>query len=280
MTGQITIGAADAVCDDMLRQGMIAGFTGYAVPMHPSPEMFAFMMRQRGLDPACSRIARAEGRVVAIWLVSRKGTQAYLIASGTDPAYRGKGLARQLAEASMQALRDAGALQMRTEVMVGNDVAAGLYRRLGMEVERELSCFEVGPIAPTGHGCDPDKVPWTTVEQEVGACRDWLPTWQNDDAALARVAEDVACLALRDARGLVAYAALVHTTNTVAQIAVRPDCRRAGLGRALLQRMLAERQSGMSRIINADARDEKFAAFMAAVQARPITGQYGLIGPL
>lgn len=280
MSSAIEVLAADAVSDEMLRQGMIAGFTGYAVPMQPSPEVFAFMMRQRGLDPACSRIARADGRVVAIWLVSRRGADGYLMASGTAPAYRGMGVARQLAEASMQALRDAGVAHMYTEVMAGNDVAAGLYHRLGMELERELSCFELGPMEAMVHDFDLQSVTWGEVRQDVETCRDWLPTWQNDDAALARVKEDVSCLALRDARGLAGYAALVHTTNTVAQIAVRPDRRRAGLGRALLEGMLAQQQGGTARIINADARDETFAAFMEALKARPIVSQHGLVGKL
>lgn len=280
MSPGIDVLPGDAVSDESLRKGMIAGFTGYAVPMQPSAEAFGFMMRQRGLDRACSRIALADGRVVAVWFVSRAGAKAYLIASGTDPAYRGKGLARQLAEASMQELHVAGARHFRTEVMAGNDVAAGLYRRLGMEVERELSCFDLGPLDATAHDFDLERVPWAAVRQDAEGCRDWPPTWQNDDAALSRVAPDVTCLASRDGQGLAGYAALVHPANTVAQIAVRPDRRRAGLGRALLEGLLAQHPGGTARIINADARDEGFAAFMTAVHARPMVSQHGLIGPL
>ncbi|MFK7834846.1 MAG: N-acetyltransferase family protein [Sulfitobacter sp.] len=258
---RVEIVPATQVSQEQIREGVLAGFSDYAVPMQPSEEAFAFMMRQRGLVPDASWVAIAEGRVVAVWLVSVAGQAAYLISSGTAPAFRGRGLARGMAARCIEGLQARGCATFQTEVLAGNAVAAGLYEKLGMRVVRRLDCYTV----PQDGVADVELVAWAEVVRDAPGCRDWRPSWQNADAALTRAADDAVCVAVWDDLGLAGYAAGFAPSGAVAQIAVRPDRRRQGLGRRLVRAITA---SGVCRVLNVDAADVGFAGFMAACGAK------------
>jgi len=271
---KLQIVRASQVSQAQLRLGMIAGFSGYAVAMQPDEQAFAFMMGQRGLKKEMSWVALSEDRVIAVWLVSVDGDTGYLIASGTDPDFRGQGIARRLAETALRCLRDRHVRRFQTEVMDGNEAAFALYRSLGMEVERELACFDLSGVAASFRGqLAAGPVSWRSIMDETPACRDWSPTWQNNDAAMERVEDGIHCLGVRDADGLAGYAVLLRATGAIAQIAVRPDRRRAGVGRALIEGLFPVLDGKPSRVLNADASDAGFAAFMTALGAEPMVGQ-------
>ena len=262
-----------------LRAGMLAAFADYAVPMQPSAAAFAFMMRQRGLDPDASRVALVGDAVAAIWLVALRGDASYLIASGTRPEDRGKGLARRLAFEAGAALRVRGARQLRTEVLEGNEVAIRLYRSLGLTVARHLDCYDIA-VGDTDAEPGVASVSWAVAEPALSAFRDWSPTWQNDDASLRAVAEEVRAFAVRESGDVVAAAAVVPRTGALAQIAVRQDRRRRGLGTRLLRAAAGVAPESKLRLVNAQADDHGLASFLQTNWARRTTGQYELVGPL
>lgn len=269
---------ATTVSMEALRRAMLAAFADYAVPMQPSPAVFDLMMRQRGLNRGASRIAARGGKVVALWLVSVRGDAGYLIVSGTLPEARGTGLARGLAADSLAHLAQMGVTRFETEVMVGNKPALALYERLGMQRHRALICYE-GLTAAGTPSHAPVRASWTTTAPRAAALRDWPPSWQNSDAALQAVPDQIKCVVLRDAAGLAGYAVLVPLTSTLAQIAVRPDMRRSRMGRALVQAVMRVHPKPL-RMLNAQTDDAGFADFMASLGAGPTVQQHHLMMPL
>lgn len=264
--------AADAPTD-MLRIAMNLSFSDYALPINLTVEAFAFMMRQRGLDRLASRVAILDGEIAAIWLVSVRGAAAYLISSGTVPAYRRRGLSRALAGECLSALKRGGATSFQTEVLIDNTQAYDLYLSLGMKTARVLECYSL-PVPTGAQGQhEVSEVSWQSVAQTVRSLQDFQPSWQNDTASLNAIADDVRCRAVFDDAGLAGYAAVVPHTGTLAQIAVRQDKRRMGLAGALLG---SYRQSARLRVINADNASDAFRAFMTSLGAEPTLGQYEL----
>ena len=254
-------------------------FSDYAVSMTLSDSAFRMMMRQRGLDTAASRVALVADRIAAIWLVSVRDRKGYLISSGTCPEFRSRGLARALANDCLTGLRANGTRSFQTEVMDGNETAMALYRSLGMTVSRRLDCYEIAPPpAPSSSQSSPAN--WTDIASDVTSLRDWTPSWQNDDASLSAVSNETTCLQIRDSDGLAAYAALIPQTATLAQMAVRPDRRRSGLGSLLvssLQRAMPDRPL---RVLNAWAEDTGYSAFLSSWGAKPTVKQSELHMPL
>ena len=128
---------------EALREAMLDSFSDYAIPMQLSQPDFDAMMRQRGLDLPSSRVALIDGTVAAISLTSVRDGQAYLISSGTRPAYRSRGLAWAMTAGSLAYLREVGARSFQTEVLRNNELALPLYLSLGMTKLRKLDCYRI-----------------------------------------------------------------------------------------------------------------------------------------
>jgi len=258
---------------DTLCQAMNVSFSDYSVPMHLSPQAFELMMMQRGLHKDISRVAVVDDQVAAIWLVSVRGKASYLISSGTVPQFRRRGLARQLAADCLSGLRHRGVTSFQTEVLTDNRRAHDLYVSLGMRFARTLDCYEV-PVPEEAVGDhEVTGVAWTQICRDVLPLHDFEPSWQNATASLNCVPDRVKCRAVFDEAGIVGYAAILSDSGTLAQLAVRKDKRRKGIGRALVS---AWPDRTALRVINADRASNTFRSFMKSLRARQTHGQYEL----
>ncbi|HET7437026.1 MAG TPA: GNAT family N-acetyltransferase, partial [Thermoanaerobaculia bacterium] len=90
------------------------------------------------------------------------------------------------------------------------------------------------------------------------AFRDVELSWQNSDASIARARDPHVILGDEDA-----YAILFPASGDLAQLAVRRDARRRGIGTRLL-REAAQLAAKPLRILTIDDRDRGIAAFLAA----------------
>jgi len=262
---------------EQLRNAMQIAFSDYAIPLRLNEDAFTLMMRQRGLNRSCSRIALVEGQIVAIWLISVRASKAYLISSGTIPSFRKRGISRALAVDCIAGLRDKAVHSFQTEVLRDNDKAAAFYYSLGMEEQRLLDCYVV-PAQGVSVGTMPQfsKLAWHAIENSVGLVRDWAPSWQNTDTSLAAIADHITCFALSIDTGLSAYAAVSAQSGTVHQLAVREGIRRNGIGAALIRRVQCELPQTPLKFINVQQDDQAFKSLMAHVGAQETIGQFEL----
>ncbi|MEM9104916.1 MAG: GNAT family N-acetyltransferase [Pseudomonadota bacterium] len=265
----IDIKPAKDISDKDLCDAMNDAFSDYVVPPpRLSLEGFQQMMSQRGLIRSCSLVATENEEVAAIWLVSVRGDKAYLIASGTRPKFRSKGIARRLADACLSDLVKTGISTFQTEVMDGNDIAAGLYFSLGMTVSRQLDCYDIPePPAAEPRSSNVAAADWRDILAAAPALRSWEPSWQNNDLSVGSISGNLHCARIDDDKGLAAYAALIPQSATLAQIAVRPDCRRRKLGTAIVANLKEKLPDRPLRILNAQAGDSEFSGFMQALGA-------------
>lgn len=259
-----------------LHLAMVDSFSDYAVPMQLSLQAFEAMLRQRSFVAGHSHVALVEGEVAAIWLVSVRKDSAYLICSGTRPAYRTRGLARSLAAASLSTLRGAGLASFQTEVLTSNRAADALYRSLGMTPVRLFDCYAVPPVQSVPQrGVEIAR--WADIAEEVAELRDWRPSWQNNDVSLAALGdEDLLCLCLRDHALLAGYAVVSVASGTVHQLAVRKDLRGQGEGLRLIRAARHALPDKALKLINIDHSDAAFRALMTRSHARETVQQLEL----
>ncbi len=265
--------SAEQVSLEDLRLAMNSAFSDYTVPMQLTRQSFAFMLKQRGFDRQASRVALVEGQIAAIWLMSLRGRRSYLVASGTVPAFRRLGLARRLADDCLVHLRQQDTVSFQTEVMADNSKAYELYASLGMKAARTLQCYDVPPLPSTDAPGMVRKVPWREIQSDATAMIELEPSWQNDIASVSAVADEAQCWAISDNLGLAAYAVILQTNNTLAQICVRQDRRREGIGRSLLHTCQA---GGTLRLLNIDVTSTEFQSFLGSVVAVPTVRQFEL----
>lgn len=244
------------------------------------------MLRQRGYNPSLSHVAMADGRPVAFWIIGsdpKRSIGAYVIATGTTPDFRRRGIARQAFSRVNAALVDRRAEWLELEVIDENRNARNLYEQLGFELRRNVSCFTVsqapGPTAlrsPAPAG----EIPLAELQSRGPEMRDWPPSWQNEFGCLARVSDSLICLAIKEADDLRGYGILIRPTATIAQIAVHPNHRRLGTGSLLLTALLSANDSKPVRIINADAGDQAFLAFVRRCNGSEGTRQIVMRKPI
>jgi len=270
----IEILSAEQVSQEALCDAMNASFSDYSVPMHLSQHDFSYMQQQRGLDNTASRVALVDGQIAAIWLVSVRGRRAYLISSGTRPQFRRQGLARKLAADCLAHLRHQQIARFQTEVLTTNTRAFELYASLDMTIARTLECYEMPSLTRKETEHDLRQISWPKIRDQVAELADIEPSWQNSVASINAVANDVQCWSVFDARGLAGYAVLMPKNGTLAQIAVRKDRRREGIGSALL----AQAHPGTTlRLLNIENTLEGLHPFLERAGARPIVHQYEMV---
>ncbi len=272
---------AAAYSAETLREVMVDAFSDYAIPLRLDQQGFDAMMRQRGLDMGSSRVALVDGEFAAIWLTSVRDGCGYLISSGTRPAYRSRGLARQMGDASLRHMRDAGVRSFQTEVLRDNATALGLYLSLGMAKRRELDCYSIpGADRQEDDHHEFQQVDWKQIANQAAGVREWAPSWQNSDQSLAAIADLLQCTALFDGSDLVAFAAINPKSGVLHQLAVRADRRRSGVALALLKELQIQAPDTGLRLINVWAGDDAARALMRRVGATETPGQFELHMPL
>ncbi len=252
---------------------MNAAFSDYSVPMHLSAEAFDLMMRARSLNTDLSHAVFVEDALAAFWLIGAREKRAYLIASGTLPAFRRCGLSRVLGEAVIDHLAGEGFSTLQSEVLEANDRARPLYRSLGFAETRTLDSYRVSEVPQRAACGDVEACAIGSISSTAGQLWDSEPSWQNDIQSVIAAGDDAACFAIHDASGLAAYAAVVPAQSSLAQIAVRPDRRRDGLATRVLAHAIAVLDIDALRIINVDRDDTGLAGFLDRFGARHLVSQ-------
>ena len=248
---------------------MCRAFSDYLVPMQPTPEQFRFMLRQRGFNQHLSWLARSDGEIVGFWLLGSHGKNcnktAYVIATGTHPAHRGRGVATRVFESLSQDIGARGFETLELEVIDRNAAARKAYEKLGFAVQREVICYKL-PLLKTDPPIHPSAsigpVSLEMIRMSGTELWDWQPTWQNSLESLDRIQEDLEIIGAYAGEDLLGYGAVIRSTSTLAQLAVRADRRRQGIGRAILAALMARSGNAGLQIINASSSDKGFTAFI------------------
>ncbi|MEM7223340.1 MAG: GNAT family N-acetyltransferase [Pseudomonadota bacterium] len=251
-----------------LHELMCAAFADYVLPMRPTQDQFRLMLRQRGFDAAFSKIAIENDKAVAFWFIGYDPaipTSGYVVASGTIPSHRRRGLAKQVFARVRGALLDKRVASLELEVIDGNHGARKLYQSLGFRPQRDVACYTIPmptPMLTSSASIIIKDASLNDLREDGVNLWDWTPTWQNDFRSLARISDQLVSLECRKDGELVGYAILIGPTATLAQISIRTDQRRKGIGTHLLARLHRKFGRKAIQVINADARDICLAGFI------------------
>jgi ribosomal protein S18 acetylase RimI-like enzyme len=245
-----------------------------------SRDEYERMLRRRGYVPALS-FGAFDGNKLVSFTLNGTGTfnglkTAYDTGTGTIPGYRGKGLASRIFNESLPYLKQAGRRQYLLEVLQHNKSAINIYINAGFKVTRELNYFvrdknEVrfnSKIFPKGIYLQKTKI---SVKQMM-ALWDFVPSWQNSFDAIKRKPGDFVCIGAYDGDVLVGYGIIEPASGDVPQLAVGEQYRRKGIASVLLKELLKYNESGVVRIINADAAYAPMTAFFVA-NGLPLSGK-------
>jgi ribosomal protein S18 acetylase RimI-like enzyme len=232
------------------------------------------------LDDVREELAEAErawvvedeaGRVLAAALLAGDGYAHVLV----HPAACGQGVGTHLREL-VEASAPAGSV-LRQEVNGSNDQARGLLEGAGYRAEQHYWRMAMGLEAPLAAAAWPERVstrryaPEDLAETET-LVRESLPDFSGNLAA-RRVASDLSTVARAAAGGSLAGVVLCERREGqgfVSYLAVAPEWRGRGLGRALLADALTRmRAAGLERAaLGVNGRNESATALYRSVGMR------------
>ncbi|WP_346895072.1 GNAT family N-acetyltransferase [uncultured Roseibium sp.] len=271
----IAITTADQLSTAALHAAMLEAFSDYVVPMRPTLAQFTAMLCQRSFDPKLTSVALENGGLIALWLIGCRESTGYLISSGTLPGWRGKGLAQRLASNSEALLKRAGVTSLQLEVISTNAQAIRVYEKLGFQAIRDLQCYAWHgiPEAPRqAHAVTEQD--WQAMKPAVSDFRDWRPSWQNADEAVANLGDRLVSLTVETEGKIAGYAVVEPESGTLFQIAVHPEYRGKGIGSMLIASAATRCAEVKLRLLNADAADKGFAAFLERLGAKKSVLQF------
>lgn len=182
---------------------------------------------------------------------------AYDTGTGTLEEYRGRGLATQIFEYSLQFLKQNGIRQYLLEVLQHNTKAINVYKKLGFKVSREFSYFVQDAekvlvnayILPSKYSIQEIDL---SRKDEMVLCQDFFPSWQNSFEAILRRPDDFVMRGVFDDTRLVGYGILDPNSGDITQIAVSNDYRRQDIGSVILSELLKVNKFRTVKAVNAE----------------------------
>ena len=264
---------------DTLCEAFAQAFANYDIDSNH--EALRRMLRRRGFMPELS-FAAFDGDRIAAFTFNGTGTcdglpTAYDTGTGTLPEYRGQGLASRIFTHSIPHLQAAGIRRYLLEVLQSNSAAIAVYCKMGFETTREFNYFGQQkellriPERKPAISCTLRPMEPGTAHRLAGF-RDFVPSWQNDAASVARAGDDLVGFGLfRDDEPL-GYCLCEPSSGDISQLAVAPRWRRQGIGSALLRHAVTTTKTDAVKVINTQiGRDESLVRFLAAMNI-PIKG--------
>ncbi|MEM9630091.1 MAG: GNAT family N-acetyltransferase [Pseudomonadota bacterium] len=265
---------------ERLTSAMNAAFSDYVVPLSMTVEAFMDFQKQRGFSSRHSFVVLQGEEIVAFWFSSvpnpAYGNRAYTLSVGTCPELRRKGLSRQLFETVVRAQKRDAANGLQLEVVSTNAKAVKAYESFGFSRKRKLRVCKLKtdgllPLKPVHLQLATLSV--GEIPENEAEFFDTAPTPQNSRAALAGLAETSHIVGARRRGELVGWGA-AFKDGAVAQIAVRKDQRRSGIGRTMLHQLAEQTGAEQLTFVNIDESAVGINAFLNKEGAEEILQQF------
>jgi N-acetylglutamate synthase-like GNAT family acetyltransferase len=104
------------------------------------------------------------------------------------------------------------------------------------------------------------------------------PTWQNTGSAIAHTPDEKVILEAREeGNELIGYAVFFPKIGSIAQLAVMPDKRGRGVGKALLKEVLTQTIAPALLVINVDTTAAELKNFLERRHFTRFLGQYEMV---
>lgn len=260
-------------------------FIDYELPPMSENDLLQ-MLTRRGFRPDISLGAFNGDEIVSftfngygLW----NGLQtSYDTGTGTIKDFRGKGLAKQIFNASVPVLKKAGVKQYLLEVLQHNDKAVPLYKSVGFEVTREFDYYVSDkkdikiPAKDFSENILIKKIELKDIEN-TQSIWEFNPSWQNSLNSIRRGLPHFEIYGAYISETLVGYGVTELNTGDITLIAVNKDHRRKGVGTKIMQHLVQQVPGDSVKVINTDRNNKIMKGFLKSLNMIPLGQQYEMI---
>ncbi|HEX5324443.1 MAG TPA: GNAT family N-acetyltransferase [Capsulimonadaceae bacterium] len=195
-----------------------ATFQGYFVLVNHTAQTFAGACRAWSLDVAQSVVLeKKDGRLVGLAMLGIRADRGWCGGFGILPRYRGRGLARFLAQGLIEKARNLGLKSLQLECFVENTPAVRVYLNAGLRIIRNVATL-TADLEMLSRKLQQGSSPFLDVNEaaaaeglytalQLGADSAILPTWQREPACIYTMS-DLGCLiagSRSNPRGVLVY---------------------------------------------------------------------------
>jgi len=207
-------------------------FSDYLVPIQLTEQALADKMRSENTAPEYSAGVFDGDKLVGFILIGIDNGIAYNGGTGVIPNYRGHNLTRQMYDFLLPLLAQKGIRKHLLEVITENVRAVPVYRKIGFETIRTVSCFK-GKI-------ENSRQPEVAVKEiDLHEIRtefcDFTPTFQNTIEAILRTREQHKALGAFDQDNLIGFIVFAPNIARVKHFGVDKSRRLRSIGKRLFQ---------------------------------------------
>ena len=205
-----------------------------------------------------------------------------ILVQGTDPVYRGKGLATKIFEYSIPYLQESGIKQYLLEVLQNNAKAVSIYSKAGFKVSREFyySVINQNEIKLLPKSLPPNYQLKTISLEEAKTCGsffDFVPAWQNNFKAVFNQASDFKTVGVLYKDQLVGFGICEPENGDITLLGVDRVHRRRGIGTIILRALQKLNKYTSMKAINYDVECKSAYGFLKANSFYPTGKQYEMI---
>lgn len=143
---------------DEVTSAIVHCFKNYLVPMQFTPEKYEVRFRGEDLDPFASRVYHSKGMPAAVVMIARRGWTSRLAAMAVAPAFRGRGLGKEVMHVALEQAALRKDRSMILEVFEQNRAAVSLYTGLGFRPIRRLIGYDLHPEGSCDRGSDSESL--------------------------------------------------------------------------------------------------------------------------
>jgi ribosomal protein S18 acetylase RimI-like enzyme len=254
-----------------LYEAFIAAFADYVVPFALTEAQFRNHIILNAVDLDRTIAYFDDGKIVGFSLNGfghwHGRSTVYDAGTGVVPSHRRRGVSEAMFHMMLPVFKESGVVQCLLEVVTTNAGAVSLYEKLGYVPERTLALLQCdGELQ--GAAATPDEIEVRVIEEPewevLSTFWDGEPSWQNSIDAMNRSRGMKRILGAFEADECIGYIVYSSKFGRIAQIAVRRDRRRQGIGTSLVRAMQSETADGFSmQVINIDkSLDEAVSFFL------------------
>jgi ribosomal protein S18 acetylase RimI-like enzyme len=223
-----------------LYECFLEAFSDYQVSLQMSEEQFEQRVKRDGLELDLSAGAFDGERMIGFYMNGRGmwngKLTGYDAGTGVVPCHRRRGVAEELFNFVAPRLKERGITQYLLEVLISNERAVALYRKLGFDEVRRLAVLRslelLKPLA------DLEGVTLRRLEEPVWDvfCTYWDggPSWQNSSDAVERAGNQCEIIGAFVDEKCIGYGIVFKPSGIVMQLAVGHEFRRRGIGSRIL----------------------------------------------
>lgn len=264
-----------------LHETFLEAFSDYLIPFQISVEQLRNHIRQNLVEFDQSVGIFTNQRMVGFSLNGFgewNGLRTvYDAGTGVIPNFRGKRVGRRIFEFILPHFGARGFEQMLLEVISDNARAVRLYESLGFEISRDLAYLECsdGVRMPPPHGISiesDDHPDWTRFSEFA----EMRTSWQNSIRSMKRSSKKRVVTANMNGR-CIGYAVFFPMSGIVTQIAVAPEHRGKGVGKAILGAVGERIEKGQTLRASNVERGSQTAAFFHRCDFREAFFQHEMI---